>query len=399
MTSNPPKPRCEGRSGAAELAQESGFPVPTRVLLYSSTSRDNPGGVHAVYTRLATSLRQRGHAVTEGWSAPGDGGGDNELIQPLPRLTNRSGSVTARQAGRVVFALGRLARGLARCRPDIVNIHFVRHDAIYFLLLRPWFRYKVVLTGHGSDIMAPQKHNARLLPHLFPRADAVTVVNTRLAERVRACPGVDERRVHVIPNGVDFEYWGRRSVTPLRNGRAPVVITVGRLEQIKGHDVLIRAMAVLRQRIPEASLVIVGDGKSRAELEQLAVEQGVHRATTFAGALGSTDVRNLLHRADVFALPSRSEGMPLALLQAMAAGVPPVATWVGGVTDVIDGASGLLVPPDEPVALADALARIADNVKLAHELSAGARSRASAFSNTAVDEGYSRLFAGLVKRS
>lgn len=398
MTSNPPAPRRGARSGAARLLQDPVFPMRMRVLLYSSTSRQNPGGVHAVYTRLAASLRQRGHAVTEGWSTPGGCGADNELIQPLPRLSNGSGSINPRQAGRAVFSLGRLMRDLARYRPHIVNIHFVRHDGIYFLLLRPWFRYKVVLTAHGSDIMAPQAHSAPLLPHLFPRADAVTVVNTDLAERVRAYSGVDARRVHVIPNGVDFEYWGRSSVTPLRNGRAPVVITVGRLEHVKGHDVLIRAMAVLRQRIPDASLVIVGDGKARAELEQLAVEQGVYRATTFAGALDSHEVRNLLHRADVFALPSRSEGMPLALLQAMAAGVPPVATWVGGVTDVIEGTSGLLVPPDESIALADALARVVTNAELAHELSDGARSRASAFSNSAVDEGYSRLFADLAQR-
>lgn len=369
-----------------------------RVLLYSSTSRQDPGGVHAVYTRLAASLRRRDHAVTEGWSAPGGGSTDNELIQPLPRLTNSDGSVDVRQAGRAVFALGRLVRGVARCRPHIVNIHFVRHDAIYFLLLRPLFRYKVVLTAHGSDIMAPQKQSAPLLPYLFPRADAVTVVNTSLAERIRDYPGVDARRVHVIPNSVDFEYWGRCAVTPLRNGRAPVVITVGRLEHVKGHDVLIRAMAVLRQRIPDASLVIVGGGKARAELEQLAVEQGVQRATTFAGALVPDEVRNLLHRADVFALPSRSEGMPLALLEAMAAGVPPVASRVGGVTDVIEGTSGLLVAPDEPIALADALARVVTNAELAHELSDGARSRASAFSNTAVDEAYSRLFAELATR-
>lgn len=369
-----------------------------RVLLYSSTSRDNPGGVHAVYTRLAASLRQQGHTVTEGWSAPGGCSSDNELIQSLPRLTNGSGSVTLRSAGRAVFSLGRLVRDLTRYRPHIVNIHFVRHDGIYFLLLRPCFRYKVVLTAHGSDVMAPQKQSAALLPHLFPRADAVTVVNTRLAERIHGYAGVDARRVHVIPNGVDYEYWERSSATPLRTSPAPVVISVGGLTHVKGHDVLIRALAVLRQRVPDAVLVIVGDGKSRAELEQLAVEQGVHRATTFTGTLGSDEVRTLLHRADVFALPSRSEGMPLALLQAMAAGVPPVATWVGGVTDVIEGDSGLLVPPDEPVALADALARVLTSADLAYELSDGARRRARVFSDTAVDEGYSRLFADLTKR-
>lgn len=369
-----------------------------RVLLYSSTSRDHPGGVHAVYTRLAASLRQQGHAVTEGWSAPGGCSTGDELVQPLARLTNGSGSVTLRQAGRAVFSLGRLLRDLARYRPHIVNIHFVRHDALYFLLLRPCFRYKVVLTAHGSDVMAPQKQSAALLPYLFPRADAVTVVNTRLAERVRAYSGVDARRVHVIPNGVDFEYWGRSSGTPLRTRKAPVVITVGRLTHVKGHDVLIKALAVLRQRIPDATLVIVGGGKSRAGLEQLAVEQGVDRATRFAGALGPDEVRNLLYRADVFALPSRSEGMPLALLQAMAAGVPPVATGVGGVTDVIEEGSGLLVPPAEPGALADALARVLANADLAHELGDGARRRARVFSNASVDEGYTRLFAELMRR-
>ena len=124
--------------------------------------------------------------------------------------------------------------------------------------------------------------------------------------------------------------------------------TVGRLNEVKRQDLLLRAFATVRPRVPSARLLLVGDGPRRAELETLAAEIGVSDAVRFAGYQARPE--RCLKVMDVFALTSRMEGLPLAILEAWAAGLPVVASAVGGVPDLIDdGRNGLLFPSgDEP---------------------------------------------------
>jgi glycosyltransferase involved in cell wall biosynthesis len=185
--------------------------------------------------------------------------------------------------------------------------------------------------------------------------------------------GVDVGRFRVLPPAAEA-----KAALGLDPGR-PVVGTVGRLEVRKGHDQLLRAARALvagaNGRTPQ--FLIVGDGPLRHELDGLAEELGLGGNVRLPG--GFPDVRGALAAIDVFALPSREEGMSNALLEAMAAGRPVVATAVGGTGEVVEnGATGVLVPPGDVDALGRALAELLDDEERRRHLGAAARAAVAA---------------------
>lgn len=362
-----------------------------RVLLWSSTRRQDRGGVQAVYRDLAAGLRAQGHEVVEAWHEPGPGHADMILPLHLPR--RRRGVLlpwTLLPALRSSVLLGLT---LLRRRPDVVNVHFVSGAALHFLGLRRLLGYRLVLSAHGSDVLRPLPRNAAHLPRLLRGADAVTAVTPIVAERIRAQPGFDPAKLHVIPNGVDLTFWCASQED--QGDRPPVVLALGRLLPVKGFDVLIAALQPLRKRVPGARVVVAGEGELAEELAELAARLGVGDAVTFPGHLSPVQVRELMATARVFALPSRSEGMPLSLLEAMAAGVPAVATAVGGVPDLVADGSGMLVPPDDPEALAEALASILLDEERARSVAARGQAKAAEHSLLAVTLAYDELFRRL----
>ena len=370
-----------------------------RVLLYSSTSRARLGGVQAIYARLAAALRLRGHTVFRTWAEPSPLGEPDEGTYPLMLPSTRNGLPVPRTVALACRSLLRLATGLYHARPEVVNVHFVRAEAAHFMLLKRVFGYKLVLSVHGSDVLLPTQRNARLLPHLLPEADAITAVTRPVAERVLAYPGVDPSKVRVIPNGVDRGFWAPSEAAPDVGRRPPMILSIGRLTPVKGHDVLLRAFARVRERVSEARLVLVGEGESQESLERLAGELRLGDAVAFAGHLPKEQIRPLMDEARVFTLPSRSEGMPLALLEAMAAGVPSVATRVGGVPGLVAPDAGLLVPPEDPAALAEALAHVLLDPACARMLSRKGERRARQFPASGADAAYEKLFLSLVERN
>jgi glycosyltransferase involved in cell wall biosynthesis len=204
----------------------------------------------------------------------------------------------------------------------------------------------------------------RLICRLLGRVTDLSIavsqgVKDYLVEQV----GLDPAGVRVVPNGVDMA-----AIDAARPGPAvrqelglpedvPVIGLVGRLDHWgKGHKELFEAMAGLKKRYPVQAL-IVGGGRREAEMRELAAGLGLAGQAHFLGQ--RQDVPDLLKAMDIFVLPSYSEGLSLALLEAMAAGLPVIATAVGGTPEVVtDGVTGLLVPPRDPEALAGALERL-----------------------------------------
>jgi glycosyltransferase involved in cell wall biosynthesis len=180
--------------------------------------------------------------------------------------------------------------------------------------------------------------------------------------------GVQARRIAVVPNGLDLDSLASR--TTMRAPRRLVI--VANLRPGKGHDALIDAMPLVLQRFPDAQLAIIGEGTERAQLEIRARERGIAAAVTFEGHCDNVPAR--LADADLFVLPSESEAFPNAVLEAMAAGLPVIASSVGGIVEVVtDGSTGLLVPPRDPGALADRVCRLMSDPALAHTLAARGR--------------------------
>jgi len=233
---------------------------------------------------------------------------------------------------------------------DLVHTHLVHGDVYGAVGAR-----RLVSTKHNDDPFrtGPFRFVERALTRRAGRVVAITHALARfLVERVGLPPG----KVTTIHYGLDDlpVAWGENPPAPVPED-ARVLLAVCRLEPQKGVDVAIRALPRVRERHPSAELVVLGEGPERAALEQLArdLDVPVH-------LLGRVpDVAAWLGRADVLVHPARWEGFGLALLEAMLAELPVVATKVSSIPEIVaDGETGLLVPPDEPEALADALARV-----------------------------------------
>jgi glycosyltransferase involved in cell wall biosynthesis len=241
----------------------------------------------------------------------------------------------------------RLSREFARGRADVVHTHN-NNPLIYG---GPAARLAgvpaVIQTRHGQAIGTSRRHRA-LFRFACMFANRVVCVSAD-SMWLSAAEGVANRRLVVIRNGIDtsrFAYLG-----PSPGG--PVVV-VGRLVPAKGVDTLLRATARVIRTRPDFRLEIAGDGEARPGLEQLAGELGLGDRVRFLGTV--RDVPELLARASALALPSLSEGISLTLLEAMARGLPIVATRVGGNPEVVeDGVSGRLVPAGDPDRLAEEL--------------------------------------------
>jgi glycosyltransferase involved in cell wall biosynthesis len=191
---------------------------------------------------------------------------------------------------------------------------------------------------------------------------------------------LDEKRMHVVPNGIDAELFRPRPRAEARSelgldDAGPLLVSVGRLDREKGFQHAIRALV----RLNEARLVLVGTGVDRASFEQLAREVGVAERVVFAGKQEPAErVATYLSAADVFLFPTeRDEAAPMVLPEAMACGLPVVASSIGGVTEVIDrpGENGFLLPPGDLDRLAEVVAQLVADPVLRERVGTAARAR------------------------
>jgi glycosyltransferase involved in cell wall biosynthesis len=211
---------------------------------------------------------------------------------------------------------------------------------------------------------------------------------------------MDIAKVRVIPNGVNTDHFrpgpptGALRVRLGIAGDRLVVGIVARLDPVKNHALLIDAFARVRALVPEAALVIIGDGPLRGSLESRARRLGIGEDVHFFGV--SNDVAALYRDLDVFVLSSNAEGTSMSILEAMASGVCVVATAVGGTSDLLaDGKTGMLVPPADPAALASALTAVLRDRVLRRRLADMGRARAETlYSEPVMIEAYEALYRG-----
>lgn len=297
-------------------------------------------------------------------------------------------------------ALWRVGLILRETRPDVVNCHFAQFCCIYLALWKPIFGYRLVVTGHGTDVNGMRPYDRVAMWIVSRLADRFVTVSDELRRKVERILPVQHKTI-VIPNGVDVAFWGGNGTGErLHREEAPLIVHVGSLRHVKGQDVLLEAFARVRLAIPNGRLVLVGDEIAREHrflemLRQQARSLGVHDAVRFTGWLKPFEVRALLGQASVFAFPSRSEGMPLALIEAMSAGVPVVASDVGGIKEVMgNSGAGLLVPPEDARALANALLALLNDPVRRMQAGAQARKRAGCFSFECSVDRYDRVLTG-----
>ncbi|NTU85552.1 MAG: glycosyltransferase family 4 protein [Chloroflexales bacterium] len=289
--------------------------------------------------------------------------------------------------------LPRLAVTLRRIRPDVIHSHDFKSE-VGVLATAPLTRAPLVTSFYGrlainSRAVRAQDWSRLLGFRLFAHVFANSQAQRAELQRWR----VPRRKTSVQPSFVDTrQIWppaeAERLAARARLGLTPgqpVLATIARLSPNKGHRYMIEAMAAISQRMPdvvylvpgEGGLAWRGDGGLRGDLERQAAALGVAAHVRFLGYY--PDLRTILHAADILVSPSLLEGMQVSLLEAMAAGLPVVATAVGGTPDaVLDGVTGCLIPPADPAALASAtLALLADRERMAR-FGAAARRRAEA---------------------
>jgi len=241
-----------------------------------------------------------------------------------------------------------------REQPDIVHTHGYRPDILH-AASRLRRNFATVTTLHGSSrVGGSSTFHEMVQMLLLRRFDAVIAVSSQLADQLRGT-WVRPERLQVIPNGWSDSIPVADSSEARRHLNLPakgvVVGWVGRLIPIKGADVFLQAVRQLTA-LP-LTISVIGDGSERARLEEFARAEGLSDRVHFHGTV--PDAARYVSAFDVFVLSSRSEGTPLTLLEAMAAKVPVVVTSVGGVPEVVGPAEAMLVPPENPGALAEAI--------------------------------------------
>jgi len=346
------------------------------------------GGQERLVLGLALELARRGHEPAIVTLSPG-----GELraeaqrflrIHDVPRAEGADPSLVAR-----------LAHLLRAQRSEVVHTHNpapLLHAMPAALLARVARR---VHTKHGANRYRPVALWAARA--LVRTTHAVVAVSPQTADVARFKERVPERRLRVIPNGIPLRPFhpdaraGARVRAELGIARDAFVIgSVGRLVAAKDYPLLVRSVAhLLSERV---RLVIVGDGDGRAEIER-AVPRARSRYVTLTGV--RHDVPALLASFDLFALSSRTEGLPLAVPEAMACAVPVVATAVGGLPSVVPASCGVLVRPGDEAELARAIGALVHDGPRARALGEAARSHALAsFSIERMVDDYERVYRG-----
>lgn len=256
----------------------------------------------------------------------------------------------------------RLRRYLRRGRFDLVQCHLGYANIVGVLCAR-WAALPVIATLHSTGNLADYPHAAILwLEGFILRflAHRVVAVGQMVAEAFRSRVAPKEIRVIFNPAPLmpSFTPQQRRAVRRALTGSAsrPILISVGRFAPPKGYHDLIEALAMLRETRPDFVMVMAGDGPLFDEIRQAAIQKGLQEQIRFLGF--RNDVPLLLSAADIFVSSSHWEGSPLAVLEAMQAGLPVVATGVGDIPHIVGSEAGMIVPPHAPHQLADALAAL-----------------------------------------
>lgn len=309
--------------------------------------------------------------------------------QPLARLA--------------VFALAllRLAGWSLRGRGRIVHVHATVRGSLYrkslCVLLARMLRRRVVLHVHSGagDIAAFRAGLDRLSPLLFgaafAAADRILVVSEASSEALRAAYGL--AAMEVVPNAAPLVDPPRRR--PAAAGRVRLAYLGGFANPAKGGDLLVEALAPALSRLPDLRVTLAGPGELPAAGRELA--ERFEGRVEWAGWLDEPRKDAVLREAEAFVMPSRSEGMPMALLEAMAYGAAVVATEAGGIPEIVrSGETGILVPVEDPAALAAGIERLATDPALIGRLAEAGRRRVESLDAVEVAGRLDALYASLL---
>ncbi|WP_425616576.1 glycosyltransferase [Anatilimnocola sp. NA78] len=378
---------------AARLTMNDSLATSERPVVLQVLHSLEVGGAEILATRIARRLQHRYEFVFGCLDGLGTLG--HELIGEGFRV-----EVLGRKAGLDVGCVRRLAQLAQSCRAGLIHAH--QYTPFFYSRAPGWLgpRVPVLFTEHGR--MHPDLPNRKrmLFNRLFLRSqDRVVAVGESVKTALVKNEGIPGNKIEVIYNGVRLDDFTTdaslreqmRSELGIRP-QQPVAIQVARLDYLKDHSTAIRAAARVREQHPDFQLLLVGEGPERAKIEHEILERDLGATVRLLGL--RSDVRQLLAAGDLFLLTSISEGIPVTLIEAMAARLPIVSTDVGGVAEVVlDGRNGWLAPAKNDEALATGILKVLRNPAQAQQLaSAGAERAHDLFSEGQMHRSYATIY-------
>ena len=368
---------------------------PPRTVVHFSDSAAFGGTERAILQLLAGLDRARWRPVLFHADVPGA----RQLAEEAAALDVPTRAIAAGPPVRGVASLPGLARAIRRERPAVFHAHQTWSlSCRYGIVAAALARVPVRVASEQLFLEMPRLIGINLQHALLTRClHRQIAVSRHVAYRLHDRFGVPQARIVVIPNAVEppirVNVDARFRAEIAGDGKAPLALTVARLDAQKGIAHLVDAAAL----VPGVVFVVAGDGPHRAALEARAAERGVSSRVRFLGH--RRDVPALLAIADLFVLPSLYEGFPLSVLEAMAAGVPVVATAIGGTDELVSSATGTLVAPADPRALADGIrALLADRDGAARRAASAREHVLTKHSTDAMVASMSALYESLLSR-
>jgi phosphatidylinositol alpha-mannosyltransferase len=350
-----------------------------KILLVCPYDWEAPGGVQVHIRQLAAELRTRGHRTTI--LAPGSRPSEDAGVRIVGRPVRVPYRGTVAPISFSPGAWRRIRSAMRSFDPDLIHAHEPLTPSTSMLAVLA-AEAPVVATFHASlDRSRLMELAGPALRQVSGRIDAAVAVSDAAASFVRRVVRVP---LEIVPNGVDVRAFSKpgRPVEGLPAG--PKILWVNRLDPQKGFEIMLRAFERLASEVGEVHLLVAGDGRDRVLLRSLPGD--LRSRILRLGTVPHEALPRYHAAADVFVSPATGqESFGIVLVEAMAAGVPVVASDIAGYREVVrDGVDGLLVPPNDPNTLAAAIRRVLSEPELAAALKAAGRSRAQAFSWQAV---------------
>lgn len=325
------------------------------------------GGTEVATYHLAEHLAKRGHEVHV--ITPLDEGLPEESYENGFHI-HRLPKIKSHFPGGVIFWVD-IVRAIQMIRPDIVHAQSL-NSGIPALLSNKLLKIPYVVYGRGLDVYHPEWYVKLTAKAVLKNAGIAIALTEDMKKIMQA---MYDRDTVVVPNGIDpGKDSARRREAEIHGGK---VLFVGRLHSVKGVQYLLGAMSIVHRELPEVKLTLVGDGEERDRLEHLTDNLGIRECVEFVGAVPHERVQDCMVHADVLVLPSLSEGFPVTILEAMAIGLPVIATRVGGVPEIIENnVNGYLVETENPQEIAEALLTLLRDEQLRKCISGNNRKKA-----------------------
>lgn len=332
------------------------------VILTVVFQTEHIGGTEIASYNIAKHLAKRGHEVHV--IASGSRGLPKEAVEDN-FYVHRVSYPKIRSLGILYFWL-KTPFYIKKVNPDIIQCESTQMGLPAFLY-KKFFKTPYIVWGQGSDIYLNWKFKKLIHKLVFDNADKVIGMSGDMKKKIQENYKKD---VLVLPSGINLENFEGLSKETARSKlkidlNEKIIIFVGLLHHDKGLKYLIRAFKTIKDKMPETRLILVGDGKDRQKLKRLVKKNNLEKQVNFTGDILNNKIPEYMIASDIFVLPSLSEGLGIVNLEAMASGLPIVATRVGGIPEIIeDGENGFLVEPKNSKQLAEKILCLLSNDEL-----------------------------------